>query len=123
MRNICGLIAPLAMIFAPIAVHADMSPPAPGPAPVTSPEEWANDAGTAAGFAASCGVDPTPVRAAFTVYLDRRHSSAGERQSLWQHLSLAERSTIGNFDAATSSCDSVQTIVLRAVHRLEEASR
>ena len=78
---------------------------------------------TAAGLAASCGVDPTPVRAAFTVYLDHRHSRADERQSLWQHLSLVERSSIGNFSEATSRCASVQTIVLRAVRRLEEASR
>jgi hypothetical protein len=63
------------------------------------------------------------VRAAFTVYLDRRHSSPDERQRLWQHLSLAERRTIGNFSEATSSCASVRTILLRAVHSLEEASR
>ena len=123
MRNVRALAALLAMIFAPIAVHADMSPPAPGPAPATSPEERTSDAGTAAGLAASCGVDPTPVRAAFTVYLDHRHSRADERQSLWQHLSLVERSSIGNFSEATSRCASVQTIVLRAVRRLEEASR
>jgi len=123
MRNICGLIALVAILSAPFAVHADMSPPAPGPAPATSPEERASDAGTAAGFAASCGVDPTPVRAAFTVYLDHRHSTAAERERLWQHLSLVERSTIGGFSEVASSCASVQMIVLGAVHRLEEASR
>ena len=123
MRNICGLIALLAIAVAPIVVHADMSPPAPGPAPATSPEERASDAGTAAGLAASCGVDPTPVRAAFGVYLDRRHSNPDERQRLWQHLSLAERSTIDGFSAAESNCASVQAIVLKAVRRLEEASR
>jgi len=121
MRKICGLIALLAIAAAPIAVHADMSPPAPDPAPVTSPEEQASDAGTAAGLAASCGADPTPVRAAFTLYLDQRHSSAGERQRLWQHLSLVERSTIDNFGKAASGCATVQAIVLRAVHRLEGA--
>jgi hypothetical protein len=121
MRKICGLVALLAVAAAPIAVQAGMSPPASGPAPLTSPEEQASDAGTAAGLAASCGTDPTPVRAAFTLYLDRRHSSAGERQRLWQHLSLTERSTIDSFGKSASGCATVQAIVLKAVHRLEGA--
>ena len=117
------LVAVLAAIVVPLAARADMSPPAPGPAVLASPEQIALHAGATAGFAAACGADPVPVRAAFADYLDRRHSADGERRTLWQHLSFAERTTIARVGKDATGCTGVHEVVVKAVHQLEEASR
>jgi hypothetical protein len=123
MRRYARLVAVLAAVVVPLAAQADMSPPASGPAPFVSPEGQASEAGAAAGFAAACGADPTPVRAAFANYLARRHGAAGERQRLWHHLSLAESAMITSFGRAATGCAGVHEVVVEAVRRLDEASR
>lgn len=123
MRNFCRLVLLLAGTLLPLAGHADMSPPATGPAPAISPEEAALRAGTTAGFAAACGADPIPVRAAFAGYLERRHSADGERRTLWQHLSSAESTTIARVGKDATGCAGVHEIVLKAVRQLEGVSR
>jgi hypothetical protein len=122
MRRYARLVVVLAAVVVPLAARADMSPPASGPAPLVSPEEQASAAGTTAGFAAACGADPTPVRAAFADYLDRRHSADGERQVLWHHLSLAESATITSVGRAATGCTGVHEVVVEAVRRLDGAS-
>src|SRR5262249_38498476 len=101
------LVAVVAAIVVPLAARADMSPPASGPPPLAPREQIARHAGATAGFAAACGADPIPVRAAFADYLDRRHSADGERRTLWQHLSLAERATIARVGQDATGCASV----------------
>lgn len=119
-------VACAALLLVPAALAgtsvADTAAAASRPELAKAPDDIAQNAGSAAGLAAACGDDPVPVRAAFALYLGRRHGNAGEQQRLWSRLSLAETSTIrGIPGSAAPACDNVHETVLREVRLLERA--
>jgi len=78
-------------------------------------------AGTAAGLVEACGVDVTPIGAAFKTFLSRTNLPSPDQQSLVENFKAAEDTALSTSAGADPGiCTGATGIMMGTVHRLTE---